>query len=143
MSWDRSFVHLEVEKEAAGAHVCTGTKAHFCAGEDVVCKAASHAADFSRDGGANVRRRAFKEQQEEEVRRLTHLGLPVLVLGALQNVVNDSASGGIGKEGLSVVDSEAGAKQITPSGLRRGSARQHRQRRDHDKRRLLVITEQM
>lgn len=34
-------------------------------------------------------------------------------------MVNDSASGGIGKEGLSIVDSEAEAKQITSSGPHR------------------------
>lgn len=37
----------------------------------------------------------------------THLRLAVLILGALQDMMNYSASGGVGEEGLSVVDSEA------------------------------------
>lgn len=37
----------------------------------------------------------------------THLGLPVLILGALQNVVDYPAPGGVGEEGVSVADAEA------------------------------------
>lgn len=37
----------------------------------------------------------------------THLWFSVLILGALQHVVDNPASGGIGEEGLSVVDGEA------------------------------------
>lgn len=49
-------------------------------------------------------------------------------------MVNDSASGGIGKEGLSIVDSEAGAKQVRPSGLHGGSVCQYRQTRSRERR---------
>ena len=37
----------------------------------------------------------------------THFWLPILILGALQNVVDDPASGGVGEERVPVVDSEA------------------------------------
>lgn len=42
----------------------------------------------------------------------THFWLSILILSALQDMVDYSASGGIGEEGLSVVDSEAGRNII-------------------------------
>lgn len=48
-----------------------------------------------------------KRERKQQVQRLTHLWFSVLVLGALQDMMNYSTSGGIGEEGLSVVDSEA------------------------------------
>lgn len=45
----------------------------------------------------------------------THLWFAVLILGSLQDMVDNSASGGVWEEGFSVVDSEAGAQwQHTP-----------------------------